>query len=128
MRPMWADLVKVVLLLIGMFGSSKAVEFIQFNVLGRNARDDLLVGGFGLLASAIDPTLYGGWVNLFDAGDSFRAQPFESLIDRALHFLLGRLEIVKGRAVAVTEGPLMLLAADDRYRLAVLQRVTAVIT
>src|SRR5262245_60077614 len=45
-RPMPADLIEVALLRIWMPGSCEAVEFIQFDVLSRNACDDFPVGGF----------------------------------------------------------------------------------
>src|SRR5215813_495654 len=40
MRPMLADLVKIVFLLVGMLGAGKAIQFIKFDILGRNAGDD----------------------------------------------------------------------------------------
>jgi hypothetical protein len=93
-----------------------------------NVRDDLLVSGIGLLGSALDPSLDGGRMDLLDAGNRFRAQAFELLVEGALDFLLRRLEVVKGRAIAVTEGSLVLFAANDINHLTALEPVTAVIS
>ena len=87
---MLADLFQVAVLLVRMFSAREAVEFIKFNVLSRNARDDFFVGGFGLRAGAINPALNGGRMNAFDTGHGFRAQAFESLLDGALNLLFQR--------------------------------------
>jgi hypothetical protein len=86
---MLADLVNISILIVRMFSASKAMEFIQFNVLSRNARDDFFVGGFGLNAGPINPSLYGGRMNAFDARHGFRAQAFEPLLNGALNLLSG---------------------------------------
>jgi hypothetical protein len=83
---MLADLIEVALLRIPMLGACEAVEFIQFDVLGRNACDDFLVGGFGLHTGAINPPLICGRMNAFDACDRLRAQSFKVLLDGALIF------------------------------------------
>jgi hypothetical protein len=87
---MLADLFDVALFLVGMLLASEAVEFIQFDILSRNARDDFSVGGFGLDTGPINPTLNGGRMNAFDAGDRLRAQSFEALLDGALNLLFRR--------------------------------------
>jgi hypothetical protein len=53
---MLANLVKISLLLVRMFSASVAVEFIHFDVLSRNARDNFLVGGFGLDTGPLNPS------------------------------------------------------------------------
>lgn len=64
---MLANLVKIGLLIVRMFSASKAMEFIQFDVLSRNARDDFFVGSLGLNTVPITPSLYGGRMNVFNA-------------------------------------------------------------
>ncbi len=125
---MLADLFKVAFLLVWMLGASEAVEFIQFDVLSRDSRDDFLVGSLGLRTGAINPALNGSRMNAFDASDSLRTKPFESLLNGALDFLLWGFEVIKGRAVAVTECPFVLLTSDDGYGLATLEPVAAVIS
>jgi hypothetical protein len=102
---------------------SEAVEFIQFDVLSRNACDDLLVGGFGLQTGAINPALNGGRMNAFDASDSLLAKPFEALLNGALDFLLWGLQIIKGCAVAVAECFPAFSAADHIDSLAATDRI-----
>jgi hypothetical protein len=64
-------------------------------------------------------------MNAFDAGHSPWAQASEASPDGALDFLLRRLEVIEGYVVPVTKSSLVLLAANDRHRLAALHRVTA---
>lgn len=59
------------------------MEYIQFVVLSRNARDDFLVGRFGLDTGTINPPLDGGRMIAFDARHGFSAQAFEPLLDGA---------------------------------------------
>ena len=54
---MLAYLFQVAFMLVGMLLASEAVEFIQFDVVSRNACDDFLIGGFGLQTGAINPAL-----------------------------------------------------------------------
>jgi hypothetical protein len=110
---MLANLIKVGLLIVRMFSASEAVEFIQFDVLSRNARNDFLVGGVGLGTGPINPALYGGRTNPFDARHGFRAQAFKPLLDGALNLLFRRFKIVKGRPKTVTESLPALPAAED---------------
>jgi hypothetical protein len=110
---MLANLVKIGLLLVRMFSAGKAMEFIQFDVLSRNARDDFLVGGFGLDTGPINPSLYGGRMNAFDSRHGFRAQAFEPLLDGALNLLFRRFKVVEGRSKAVAECLPALTAAED---------------
>jgi hypothetical protein len=110
---MLANLIKVGLLIVRMFSASEAVEFIQFDVLSRNARNDFLVGGFGLNTDPITPSLYGGRMNAFNARHGFRAQAFEPLLDGALNLLFRRFKVVEGRSKAVTESLPALTAAED---------------
>jgi hypothetical protein len=100
---MLADLLDVALLLVRMLLAGEAIEFIQLDVLSRNACNDFLIGGFGLRTGAINPAPDGGRLNAFDASDSLRAKPFESLLNGALDFLFWGLEVIKGCAVAVAE-------------------------
>ena len=110
---MLANLVKVGILIVRMFSAGKAMEFVQFNVLGRNARDDFFVGGFCLNTCPINPSLYGGRMNAFDARHGFRAQAFEPLMDGALNLLFRRFKVVEGRSKAVAESLPALTAAED---------------
>jgi hypothetical protein len=110
---MLANLVKIGLLVVRMFSAGKAMEFIQFNVLSRNARDDFFVGGFGLNTGPINPSLYGGRMNVFDARHCFRAQAFEPLLNGALNLLFGRFKVVEGCSKAVAESLPALTAAED---------------
>src|SRR5215468_1908420 len=116
---MLADFIKIGLLLIRMFSACETVEFIQFNVLSRNARDDFFVGGFGLRTGSINPALNGGRMNTFDTGHGFRAQAFESLLDGALNLLF--------RSFTVAESLPALTAAEDKDSLTAPQGVAAVI-
>ena len=124
---MLADFIKIGLLLVRMFSACETVEFIQFNVLSRNARDDFLVGGFGLRTGSINPALNGGRMNAFDTGHGFRAQAFESLLDGALNLLFRRFKVVEGRSKAVAESLSALTAAEDKDSLTAPQGVAAVI-
>jgi len=47
----------------------------------KTALDDFLIGGFGIAGGPINPSLYCGRMNAFDARHSFRAQAFEPLLD-----------------------------------------------
>jgi hypothetical protein len=125
--PVLANFIRIGLLLVRMFSASEAVEFIQFDVLRRNASDDFFVGGFGLDTGPLNPSLDGGRMNAFDARHSFRAQTFKALLDSALDFLLRSLEIIEGRAVPVTKSAFVQIAANDCHRLAALQSVTTMI-
>src|SRR5262245_6305065 len=127
MRPMLANLIKVGLLLVWMFSAGEAVEFIQFDVLSRNARDDFLVGRFGLDTGPINPPLNGSRMNAFDAGDRLRAQSFEALLDSALNLLFRRFKVVEGRPKAVAECLPALPAANDKDSLTAPKSVAAVI-
>jgi hypothetical protein len=118
MSPVLTDFFRIALLLVGMFGAGETVEFIQFDVLGRNAHDDFLVGGFSLRTGPADPSLDGGRMNAFNASYGFRAQAFESLPDGALDFLFRRFEIIKGRPEAVAESLSTLPATKDEDGLA----------
>jgi hypothetical protein len=122
-----ADLIEVALLRIWMPGSCEAVEFIQFDVLSRNACDDFPVGGFGLKTGAINPPSDGGRMNAFDAGDRLRAQASEALPDGALNLLFRRFKVVEGRSKAVAENLPALPAANDKDILAAPKSVAAVI-
>src|SRR5215467_15789731 len=110
---MLADFIKIGLLLIRMFSACETVEFIQFNVLSRNARDDFFVGGFGLNTGPINPSLYGGRMNAFDTRHGFRAQAFEPLLDGALNLLFWRFKVVEGCSKAVAESLPTLTAAEN---------------
>jgi hypothetical protein len=110
---MLANLVNISILIVRMFSAGKAMEFIQFNVLSRNARDDFFVGGFGLNAGPINPSLDGGRMNAFDARHGFRAQAFEPLLNGALNLLFRRFKVVEGRSKAVAESFPTLTAAED---------------
>src|SRR5262245_18639912 len=124
---MLTDLIKVGFLLIRMFSSGEAVEFVQFDVLSRNARDDFFVGSFGLDTGPFNPSLNGGRMNAFDARHRFRAQAFEPLLDGALNLLFRRFQVVEGRPETVTECLPALTAAEDDDRLTAPQCVAAVI-
>jgi hypothetical protein len=67
---MLADLFWVALFLVWMFSACKALKFIQFEVLRRNACDDFLIGGFGLQTGAFNPALDNGRMNALDARHS----------------------------------------------------------
>src|SRR5262249_46593525 len=110
---MLANLVKIGLLIIRMFSAGKAMEFIQFNVLSRNARDDFLVSSFGLDTGPINPSLYSSRMNAFDARHGFRAQAFELLLNGALNLLFRRFKVVEGGSKAVAESLPALTAAED---------------
>ena len=110
---MLANLIKVGLLPVRMFSAGEDVEFIQFDVLSRIARDDFLAVGFGLGAGPTKPSLYGGRMNAFDARHGFRAQAFEPLMDGALNLLFRRFKVVEGRSKAVAESLPALTAAED---------------
>jgi hypothetical protein len=124
---MLADLFQVAFLLVRMLLASEAVKFIQFDILSRNACDDLLVGGFGLQTGAINPAPDGGRMNAFDASDRLRTQSFEALPDGALDLLFRRFKVVEGRPKAVAESLPALPAANDKDGLTTPQRVAAVI-
>ncbi len=110
---MLANLVKIGLLIVRMFSAGKAMELIQFDILSRNACDDFLVSGFGLDTGPINPSLYGGRMNAFDARHGFRAQAFEPLLDGALNLLFRCFKVVEGRPKAVTESLPALTAAEN---------------
>jgi hypothetical protein len=122
-----SDHIEVVLLRIWMFGACETVEFIQFDVLSRNACDDFLVGGFGLQTRAINPPLNGGRMNAFDAGHDLQAPSFEVLLDGALNLLFRRFKVVEGRSKAVAESLPALPALIDKDGLAAPKSVAAVI-
>src|SRR5215813_1667982 len=124
---MLADLFQVAVLLVRMFSACEAMEFIQFDVLSRNARDDFFVGGFGLRTGAINPALYGGRLNTFDTGHRLRAQSFEALLDGALNLIFRGFKVVEGCAIAVAESLPALTAAEDQDDLAAPKGVAAVI-
>ena len=64
-------------------------------------------------------------MNALDPRDRFEAQAFESLLDGALDFLLRRLEVIEGRAVAVAEcSP----AADHRDSLTAPDRIATMVS
>jgi hypothetical protein len=113
---MLANLIKVGLLLVRMFSAGEAVEFIQFDVLSRIARDDLLVGGFGLGKGPINSSLYGR-MNAFDARHGFKAQAFEPLLDGALNLLFRRFKVAEDRPETVAESLSTLTAAEDLRRI-----------
>src|SRR5215213_6957721 len=113
MRPMRADFLWVVFLLVWMLGSGKAVEFIQFDIFGYDVGDDFLIGGAGLLISALNPALDRGRMNTLNPGNGLRAQAFETLMEGSLDFLLRRLEVVEGRPIAVAESSPTLAAAKN---------------
>ena len=127
-RPMLADFFQVTLLLVRMLLAGEAVEFIQFDILRRNACDNLPVGGFGLQAGALDPPSDGGRMDAFDASDGFRAKPFEPLLNGALDFRFRGLEIIEGCAVAVAECFPTAPAADHIDGLAAPDRIATVIS
>ena len=124
---MLADFIKVGLLIVRMFSAGEAMDFIQFNVLSRNACDDFFVGGFGLNTGPINPSLYGGRMNAFDARHGFGAQAFEPLLDGALNLLFRRFKVVEGRSKAVAECLPALTTAEDKDGLTAPQGVAAVI-
>jgi len=124
---MLTDFSQVALLLVGMLSASDAVEFVQFDILGRDVGDDLLVGGLGLDTGALNPSLGGSRMNAFDASHGLRTQLFEPSLDGALDFLFGGLEVVGGRAEAVAESLPTLPATEDKDRLAAPKSVAAVI-
>ena len=128
MRPVLADLFEVALLLVRMLLTGETVEFIQFDVLSRNACDDFLVGGSGLRTGAINPSLNSSWMNAFDAGNSFRASAFKALLNGSLDFLFRSLEVIKGCAVAVAKGFPAISAADYINGLAAPDRIVTVVS
>jgi hypothetical protein len=83
MRPVLANLLWIVFLLLRMFGSGEAVKFIQLDIFGRDLSDDFLISGLSLGASAFNPTLHSRRMNAFDASDGLRTETFESLLKRA---------------------------------------------
>src|SRR5262244_3924428 len=105
MRPMEADLLQVLLLRGRVLGAREAVKLIQFDVLGRDLGDELLIRGLSLEAGALDPALDGRRVDALDPRHGFWAQAFESLLKGALDFSFRRFEVVEGRPEAVAESP-----------------------
>jgi hypothetical protein len=77
--------------------------------------------------SPINPALYSGRMNPFDARHGFRAQTFKPLLDGALNLLFRRFKIVEGRPKTVTESLSTLSAAEDNDGLTAPQGVAAVI-
>jgi hypothetical protein len=122
-----ADLVKFALWLIGLLGTREAVKFIQLDVQGLDLGDDLLIGSLGRQTGTLNPTLHGGRMDALNPSDRFWTQPFEPLKERALDFLLRRLEVVEGRAIPIAESFPALPTAQDKDGLAAPQGVTAVI-
>jgi hypothetical protein len=122
---MLADLIKVALLLVGMLGACETVELMQFDVLSRNARDDFLISSFG--TGTINPLLDIGRMNVFDAGDSLRAQVFEPLLDGPLNLLFRRFKVVEDRPETVAESISTLRVAEDQNRLIAPQRIATVV-
>jgi hypothetical protein len=111
---MLANLIKVGLLPVRMFSAGEDVEFIQFDVLSRIARDDFLAVGFGLGAGPTKPSLYGGRMNAFDARHGFRAQTFEPLLDGALNLLFRGFKVIEDRPETVAESLSTLTAAKTK--------------
>jgi hypothetical protein len=67
-------------------------------------------------------------MHAFDARDRLRAQPFESLLEGALDFLLWSLEVIKGCPITVAESFPAFSAADDMDALATADRIAAVVS
>src|SRR5262245_7879307 len=110
---MLADLIEVAFVLVGVLLAGEAVEFIQFDVLSRNARVDFRSCGRGRRTGSINPAPDGGRMNAFDASDSLRAKPFKPLLDGALNLLFRRFKVVEGRPKAVAESLPALTAAEN---------------
>src|SRR5262249_57546630 len=100
---MLANLIKVGLLLVGMLGAGESVKLIQLDVFRPHIGDHFPVGGGGLELGALSPTLDGGRMNAFDAGNRLRAQSFEALLNGALNLLFRRFKVVEGRSKAHAE-------------------------
>jgi|GEM_PF-6171394 len=110
-----------------MLEAGEAVEFIQFDVGGSHFINDRLIGRLGLCRGASNPALHRGGMRTFNPRDGFRAQSFQRLMEGALEFLLWRLEIIEGRAIAVAESFPALPTAADKDDLAIPQAIAAVI-
>jgi hypothetical protein len=74
-----------------------------------------------------NPSLNGGRMNAFDAGDRLRAQSFKALPGGALKLLFRLFKVIEGRSKAVAECFLALTAANDKDVLAAPKSVAAVI-
>lgn len=125
-RPVLPDLLKIVFF-VRLLSTRKAVEFIQFDIFRDDVGEDFPVGGLRLGASTLNPTLNAGRMNLFNARDRLRTQPFESLLNGAQDFLFGSLEVIEGRAGTVAKGFPTLPTTNDKDSLAAPQGVAAMI-
>lgn len=95
---------QIVFLFVRMLLAGEAVKFIQFDIFRVDTGDDLLSGGLGLDAGALNPAPDSGRMYSFDQGNGLGPKPFETLLGSALDFLFRGLEVIKGRAVTLRKG------------------------